>query len=111
MQQVLKLVLELGPVVAFFISNNRYGIFTGTMVFMAATAISLVVSYAVMRKPPIMPLVSAVFVFVLGGLTILLSDELFIKLRPTVANLFFAGILFFGLRTNRLFAKMVFDSA
>jgi len=111
MQQVLKLVLELGPVVAFFVANGRFGIITGTMVFMGATAVSLAVSYALMRKIPIMPLVSGVFVLVFGGLTILLADELFIKLRPTIVNVMFAAILGFGLATNRLFAKIVFETA
>jgi intracellular septation protein len=110
-QQVLKLVLELGPVVAFFVSNGRYGIFTGTMVFMVATVIAVAVSFALTRKVPIMPLVSGVFVLIFGGLTLYLSDELFIKLRPTIVNVIFSAILLFGLKTNRLFAKLIFESA
>jgi len=108
---VLKLILEFGPLVVFFIANNRLGILHGTMVFMGATALALGVSYVLMRRVPIMPLVSGIFVLVFGGLTVLLADELFIKLKPTIINTCFAAILFFGLVTNRLFVKLLFEAA
>ncbi|TAL00806.1 MAG: septation protein A [Rhodospirillaceae bacterium] len=111
MRPILKLVLEIGPLVVFFLANSRYGIFTGTMIFMAATVLAFAASYAIMRKIPVMPLVSGVFVLVLGGLTVVLADDLFIKLKPTIVNVCFAGILFFGLKTNRLYAKLVFEAA
>jgi intracellular septation protein len=50
-------------------------------------------------------------VVVFGGLTLLLANDLFIKIKPTIVNLAFAGILFFGLRTGRLFIKLVLESA
>ena len=69
------------------------------------------VSYAITRTLPIMPLVTAVFVLVFGGLTLLLANDLFIKLKPTIVNLTFAAILFVGLKTGRLFIKLVLESA
>jgi intracellular septation protein len=105
------MVLELGPLVVFFIANSAFGIFTGTLIFMAATVIAFAASYMIMRQIPIMPLISGAFVLVLGGLTIALNNELFIKLKPTIVNVCFAAILFFGLKTNRLYAKLVFESA
>lgn len=111
MNPLLKLALELGPLVVFFIGNSQFGIFNATMAFMAATTASLGVSYALTRTIPTMPLVSGVFVMVFGGLTIWLNDELFIKLKPTIVNLLFATILGFGLMTGRLFMRMVLDSA
>lgn len=111
MNPILKLALELGPLVVFFIGNSQFGIFNATMAFMAATAASLAISYALTRTIPTMPLVSGIFVMVFGGLTIWLNDELFIKLKPTIVNLLFASILAFGLVTGRLFMKMVLDSA
>jgi intracellular septation protein len=71
----------------------------------------LTVSYAVMRTIPVMPLVSGLFVLVFGGLTVLLQDELFIKLKPTVVNLCFAAILAGGLASGRLFIKIVLETA
>jgi intracellular septation protein len=108
---ILKFVLELGPLVVFFVVNNRAGIFVGTGAFMAATVIALGVSYVMMRTIPVMPMVTAVFVLIFGGLTLWLADELFIKLKPTIINLLFASILLFGILTNRLLIKLVLEGA
>jgi len=108
---LLKLALEMGPLAVFFIANTKFGIFTGTAAFMVATVIALGVSYALMRTIPVMPLVTAGFVLVFGGLTLYLADETFIKLKPTIVNLMFAGILFAGLVTGRLLIKIVLESA
>ncbi|MGE4063364.1 MAG: septation protein A [Rhodospirillaceae bacterium] len=107
----LKFALEMGPLIVFFIVNNRAGIFVGTASFMAATVVALAASYVLMRTIPVMPLVTAVFVLIFGGLTLWLADELFIKLKPTIINLLFAAILFFGLITNRLLIKLVLEGA
>lgn len=111
MNPLLKLALELGPLVVFFLTNTQFGIFNATIAFMAATVIALGISYSINRTIPTMPLVTAVFVMVFGGLTIWLQDETFIKLKPTIVNLLFASILGVGLITGRLFMKIVLDSA
>ena len=108
---MLKLALEMGPLVVFFLTNARFGIFPGTAAFMTATIIALAVSYAIARTIPIMPLVTAVFVLVFGGLTLYLADETFIKLKPTIVNLMFAAILLGGLVTGRLFIKLILEAA
>ena len=111
MHPLLKLALEMGPLVVFFGANSVFAIYTGTAVFMVATVIALGISYAIARTVPVMPLVTAVFVLVFGGLTLYLADETFIKLKPTIVNLMFAAILFVGLLTGRLFIKLVLESA
>ncbi len=111
MNPILKLVLEIGPLVVFFIANGQFGIFTATMAFMIAIAISQSLSYLISRTIPTMPLVTGVFVMIFGGLTIWLQNETFIKVKPTIVNLLFASILTFGLMTGRLFLKMVLDAA
>jgi intracellular septation protein len=111
MNPLLKLVLEMGPLAVFFLTNASKGIFIGTAAFMAATVIALTVSYIICRTIPLMPLVTAVFVVVFGGLTLWLANDLFIKIKPTIVNLLFAAILFIGLKTNRLFIKLVLDGA
>jgi intracellular septation protein len=108
---LLKLALEFGPLAIFFATNSARGIYVGTGAFMAATVVALAISYAITRTVPVMPLVTAIFVVVFGGLTLLLANELFIKIKPTIVNLAFAGILLFGLRTGRLFIKVVLESA
>jgi intracellular septation protein len=62
--------------------------------FMAATVAALVASRAILGRTPIMPLVSGFFVVVFGGLTLLLQDAVFIKVKPTIVNLLFATMLF-----------------
>ncbi len=100
-RQLLKLAIELGPLAVFFLTNSRAGIFWGTGAFMVATLISLFASRAVFGRIPTMPLVTGFFVLVFGGLTLLLQDELFIKMKPTIVNTLFAIILLGGLAYGR----------
>jgi len=126
----LKLALEMGPLLLFFFANARpalfmpfvgpllpqaasgekIGIFVATAVFMVAILISLTVSYALTRHLPVMAMVTAVVVVVFGGLTLVLQDDTFIKMKPTIIYLLFAGVLLGGLAFNRPLLAIVFDS-
>lgn len=107
-RQAIKLVVELGPLLVFFVANSRYGIFAGTGAFMVATVVALVTSRSLLGRIATMPLVTSVFVLVFGGLTLWLQDDHFIKIKPTIVNGLFAVILFAGLASGRLFLKIVF---
>src|SRR4051794_26869545 len=85
----LKLALDLGPLVLFFVANARWGIFVGTGMFMAAVLVSLAVSYVLTRRLPLMAIISGIVVTVFGTLTLLLQDETFIKVKPTIIYLLF----------------------
>ncbi|GEO80543.1 septation protein A [Pararhodospirillum oryzae] len=111
MSPFVKLALEAGPLVVFFIANAVAGLIPATAVFVGATVLSLGLSWLLMRKLPVMPLVGGVFVIVFGGLTVALDDDLFIKIKPTVVNVLFATLLFVGLATRRLFLKLALGSA
>lgn len=111
MNQGLKLALEAGPLLVFFVTNAKYGIFTATAVFMVVTVLALAYSYMKLKKLPTMPLVGGVFIMVFGGLTIALEDDTFIKLKPTIVNTLFAGALFAGLAMGKNFMKTVLESA
>lgn len=111
MNQGLKLVLEAGPLVVFFIVNAKMGIFVATAVFMAVTVAALGYSYLKLKKLPTMPLVGGAFILVFGGLTIILEDDTFIKLKPTIVNTIFACALFAGLAMGKNFLKTVLESA
>jgi intracellular septation protein len=106
----LKLVLDLGPLLVFFVANSRFGIFAATGAFMAAIVIALAVAYALTRHLPIMPLVTAVVVLVFGTLTLVLHDELFIKVKPTIIYVLFGGVLLVGLAFGKSLLGVVFDS-
>jgi intracellular septation protein len=108
-KQALKLLVEIGPLVVFFIGNTQYDIFVATGAFMAATAVSLLASRLIFKRVPAMPLVTGVFVFVMGGLTLYLHDELFIKLKPTIVNVLFASILLGGLAYGHSLLKYLFS--
>jgi intracellular septation protein len=103
----LRLALEAGPLLIFFVANQVVGAMPAIAVFMAALVVAVALSVRLERRWPIMPMVSCVFVLIFGGLTLWLNDDLFFKLKPTVVNLLFAAILFAGLATGRNFLKLM----
>jgi intracellular septation protein len=128
---VLKLGLDLGPLLLFFLANSRpalflplvspilpadigpdgrVGIFVATAVFMVAVVLALAVSYALTRHLPAMPLITAAIVLVFGSLTLLLHDEHFIKVKPTIIYVLFGVVLLSGLALGKPLLGMVFDS-
>jgi intracellular septation protein len=107
----VKIALDIGPLILFFIANGRFGIYVATVAFMVAALLALAVSYVITRHIAVMPLVTAIIVLVFGGLTIVLHDELFIKLKPTIIYLLFGGVLLGGLAFGKPLLGMVFDSA
>ena len=127
---ILKLVLDLGPLLLFFYANakpalfepwlaplipeavqtgERSGIFVGTAVFMVAIVAALIVSYVLTRRLPMMAVVSGIIVVVFGGATLIFQNETFIKLKPTIIYLLFAGTLFGGMIFKKPLLAMVFD--
>jgi intracellular septation protein len=107
---LLKLALDIGPLVLFFAANARLGIYAGTAVFMVAIVAALLVSYAMTRHWPIMPVVSAFIVLVFGGLTLALHDDTFIKLKPTIIYALFGAVLIGGYFFDKPLLSIVFDS-
>jgi len=108
---ILKFVLELGPLARFFIAYSRLGLFGATGVMMVSVVVTLSVSYALLRRIPIMPLVTAVIVVIFGSLTFFFHDETFIKMKPTALYLLFGGALLGGLALNRPLLPILFDGA
>jgi intracellular septation protein len=111
MKPGLKLLVDMGPLMAFFAGNWLGGIFWGTGIFMVATALALAVSWALTRKLAMMPLISAVFVAIFGGLTLWLQSDLFIKVKVTLINALFGAILLGGLAFSRSYLKLVMGEA
>lgn len=107
---LLKLALDFGPLLLFFFANSRWGIFAATGAFMAASVVSLAITYALARRIAMMPLISLGIVMVFGGLTLYLHDETFIKLKPTIIYALFAVVLLGGMLTGRSLLALVLDS-
>lgn len=111
MHPLVKAVLEFGPLAIFFFVNSRYGIFAATGTFMVLSTVSLVISWVMTRKLAMMPLVTAVFVLVFGGLTLWLNDATFIKIKPTLVYCLFTVILMTGFFFKRYFLQNLFGAA
>ena len=107
---MLKLVLDIGPLVLFFAANAHFGIYAATGSFMVAVLIALAVSYAMTKHIAIMPLVTAAIVLVFGGLTLILHDDLFIKLKPTIIYVLFGGTLLVGMALGKPLLGLLFES-
>ena len=111
-----KLLIDLGPLLVFFLVNflapvpSFMKIFVATGAFMAAMIAAML--FSAIRYHRISPLlwISGLMVVVLGGLTIWLHDETFIKMKPTVYYLLVAGLLAFGLATDRPLLQRVLGS-
>ncbi|HUJ04074.1 MAG TPA: septation protein A [Rhizomicrobium sp.] len=108
----LRFALDLGPLILFFgVLTATKNIFAATAVFMAGVAVSLSVGFMRERRLSPMPAITAIIVFVFGGLTLYLHNDVFIKIKPTIIYLIFAAILAGGLMTGRTFIKYLFEHA
>jgi len=105
MNPLLKMALDLGPLLTFFAANTVSDIFTATAVFMVAITISIALGIAIERKVSPMAVLTCAMVLIFGGLTLWLSNENFIKIKPTILYSMFAAVLVGGLAFNRLFIK------
>jgi intracellular septation protein len=128
----LKLVLEMGPLVLFFLANadgdkiaaifppiavmggpageDGRWIFLATATFIVSTLIALAISFALTRRLPLMPFVTAIVVVVFGGFTLYLHDATFIKMKPTIIYLLFAVVLLGGLAFGKALIGYVFEA-
>ncbi len=106
-----KLAIDLGPLLVFFIANAIGGIFVATGAFMVAIVVAMM--WSKLRYKHISPMLwfSGAMVLVLGGITVWLHDETFIKMKPTLYYALVAALLGFGLYTGRPLLKMVLGSS
>ena len=104
----MKALIDYGPLAAFFVAYYLGGIMEATIAVMVATVIVLIVGYVHERRLAVVPLVTGVVVMVFGGLTLLLADETFIKLKPTLVNLLFAAIILVGIALGKHPLKLLF---
>jgi intracellular septation protein len=111
-----KLLIDLGPLLVFFLVNFLAPVPAVTKIFVATGAfmIAMVAAmiFSAIRYRSISPLLwfSGVMVVLLGGLTIWLHDETFIKMKPTIYYVLVAGLLTFGLLTDRPLLQRVLGS-
>lgn len=102
---------DYGPIVVFFAAYLTWDLLIATAALMSATAIALVISLAVNKRVPLMPLITAAVVGVFGGLTLWLNDDTFIKLKPTIVQTLIGLVLLGGLLFGKSLLKPVMGSA
>jgi intracellular septation protein len=107
----LKTAVEMVPLLLFGVAYAMYGIKTATGVLMVATVVSVIASYFLLGHVTPMLLTTAVLVVGFGSLTFALDDVRFIKMKPTVVNVLFAGVLLYGLVSGRMFLKKLLGEA
>jgi len=95
---VIKFLADFGPLLVFFFIyfNNEQNLKLAIPPFIGATIISLAVIYFLEKKIPMVPLTSGILITVFGGLTLYFNNKIFFYMKPTIINILFAGILFFG---------------
>ncbi len=121
---MLKLALELGPILLFFIGFSRMkdqtfhlagkeysGFIVMTAVFIALIVAATGLLWALTGKLSKMQMMTLVLVVVMGGLSVWLNDERFIKMKPTLLYLAFGGILGFGLLRGQSYLSAVLEEA
>ena len=111
MKSIFKLLIDIGPLAVFFIFYTRGDLKTAILPFMIATIIAVLFSYIIEKKIPIMPTVGAAIILVFGGLTIYFDNETFFKMKPTIINLLFAGMLYGGIILHKSLLRYLLGAA
>ena len=111
---IIKFIADFGPLLIFFTIyfNNDNDLRLAIPPFIIATLIALVVVYFLEKKIPIVPLTSGILITLFGGLTLYFNNKVFFYMKPTIINLLFAGVLFFGKYiTKKPLLKIFFQNA
>jgi intracellular septation protein len=108
---LLNFVLDFAPLLIFFVTYRvTHDPFAGTLAFMAAIVVTVIVSLLTLKRVSPMTWISAVLVVGFGGLTVYLHDPKFIQIKPTIIYAGFALLLFGGLVARRPLLKYVFGA-
>ena len=111
---IIKFAADFGPLLIFFIIyfSNENDLKTAIPPFVIATLISLIVIYFLEKRIPMVPLVGGILITLFGGLTLYFDIKIFFYMKPTIINLLFAIVLFFGKYfTKKPLLKIFFQNA
>ena len=120
---LVKLGLEIGPIAVFFLAYRWAAVPDGlsmterqleqilfaTKVFVPTILAALAASWWLTRKLPRMAVITAIVVTIFGGLTLILRDDTFVKMKPTILYGLFAAILGFGLLRGQSYLRYLLD--
>ena len=111
---LIKFAADFGPLLIFFVIyfNNDNNLKIAIPPFIIATLIALAVVYFLEKRIPMVPLTGGILITLFGGLTLYFDNKIFFYMKPTIINLLFAGVLFFGkFFTKRPLLKIFFQNA
>jgi len=110
---ITKFITDFGPLLVFFIIYiNTNNLKLAIIPFIIATLMALMIVYYLERKIPMVPLFSGILITFFGGLTLYFDNKIFFYMKPTIINILFAGILFFGkFFTQKPLLKIFFQNA
>ena len=111
---IIKITTDFGPLLVFFIIyfNNENDLKVAIPPFIVATLIALIVVYFLEKRIPMVPLTGGILITLFGGLTLYFDNKIFFYMKPTIINLLFAGVLFFGkFFTKKPLLKIFFQTA
>ena len=111
---LIKFVADFGPLLIFFIIyfNNENDLIVAIPPFIIATLIALLAIYFLEKRIPMVPLTSGILITFFGGLTLYFDNKIFFYMKPTIINILFASILFFGKYfTQKPLLKILFQNA
>ena len=113
-RSIIKFIADFGPLLIFFIIyfNNENDLKTAIPPFVIATLIALTVIYFLEKRIPMVPLISGILITFFGGLTLYFDNKIFFYMKPTIINILFAIVLFFGRYfTQKPLLKIFFQNA
>jgi len=113
-RSTIKFLTDFGPLLIFFIIyfKNGHDLKLAIPPFILATLLSLAIIYFLDKKIPMMPLTSGIIITLFGGLTLYFDNKIFFYMKPTVVNLIFAAVLFFGnFFTQKPLLKIFFQNS
>tara|TARA_Y100000590_G_scaffold231345_1_gene260706 strand:- start:515 stop:1063 length:549 start_codon:yes stop_codon:yes gene_type:complete len=111
---LIKLATDFGPLLIFFTVYfyNENDLKLAITPFIVATLVSLIVVYFLEKRIPMVPLTSGIIITLFGGLTLYFDNKIFFYMKPTIINLLFAIILYFGkFFTKKPLLKIFFENA
>ena len=111
---IIKFTADFGPLLIFFIIyfNNENDLKVAIPPFIVATLIALIVIYFLEKRIPMVPLISGILITFFGGLTLYFDNKIFFYMKPTIINILFAAVLFFGRYfTQKPLLKKIFQNA
>jgi intracellular septation protein len=110
-KSLIRFLLELGPLLIFFLTYRRSGMNDGIVVLIMMTIVSVIISYIIEKKIPIIAVIGATFIAVFGGLAIYFNNKIFFFMKPTFINLIFASTLIYTkFFQKKLILKNIFET-